>query len=129
MFVARLRIESRAGQRWLSGLFGVLGVVVAGWGLSLAVTATSQAADGEGWDPGFIRGLGVFLAWDLSGIGLGIFFRGHNQTIGIELAPELPLEEPIFLVFLCYLVMNLFQLFRRLLAARLPHTEKVEERS
>ncbi|MFB0837347.1 lycopene cyclase domain-containing protein [Arthrobacter sp. E44] len=74
-------------------------------------------------------GLVFFLAWDLSGIGLGIFFRGHNETIGIELAPELPLEEPIFLVFLCYLVMNLFQLFRRFLAARLAHGEKVEERS
>ena len=74
-------------------------------------------------------GLVFFLAWDLAGIGLGIFFRGHNETIGIELAPELPLEEPVFLVFLCYLVMNLFQLFRRFLGARLPQADRVEERS
>ena len=74
-------------------------------------------------------GLVFFLAWDLAGIGLGIFFRGHNETIGIELAPELPLEEPVFLVFLCYLVMNLFQLFRRFLGSRSVHGERVGERS
>jgi lycopene cyclase domain-containing protein len=73
-------------------------------------------------------GLVFFLAWDIAGIGLGIFFRGHNETIGIELAPELPLEEPVFLVFLCYLVMNLFQLCRRFVEARPLPGEKVEER-
>jgi len=74
-------------------------------------------------------GLVFFLAWDLAGIGLGIFFRGHNKTIGIELAPELPLEEPIFLLFLCYLVMNLFQLLRRLIQSRSLRSQRVEERS
>ncbi|HKS01855.1 MAG TPA: lycopene cyclase domain-containing protein [Arthrobacter sp.] len=74
-------------------------------------------------------GLVFFLSWDLAGIGLGIFFRGHNETMGIELAPELPLEEPIFLLFLCYLVMNLFQLSRRFLAARQLKSGRVEERS
>ena len=57
------------------------------------------------------------------------FVLATNQTIGIELAPELPLEEPIFLVFLCYLVMNLFQLFRRFIQSRSLHSQKVEERS
>jgi lycopene cyclase domain-containing protein len=71
-------------------------------------------------------GLAFFLAWDLAGIGLGIFFRGHNKTIGIELGPELPLEEPVFLLFLCYLVMNLFQLFRRFLETRSLHPGKVD---
>jgi lycopene cyclase domain-containing protein len=74
-------------------------------------------------------GLVFFLGWDLAGIGLGIFFRGHNETLGIELAPELPLEEPVFLLFLCYLVMNLFQLNRRLLEARQLRSGRVEERS
>lgn len=74
-------------------------------------------------------GLVFFLAWDLAGIGLGIFFRGDNKTIGIDLAPELPLEEPVFLLFLCYLVMNLFQLFRRFLEARSSMGGKVEEHS
>jgi lycopene cyclase domain-containing protein len=74
-------------------------------------------------------GLVFFLAWDLAGIGLGIFFRGHNKTIGIDLAPELPLEEPVFLLFLCYLVMNLFQLFRRFLGSRSLIGGQVKERS
>lgn len=56
-------------------------------------------------------GLGVlfFLAWDVAGIGLGIFFRGStNLMTGVLLAPELPLEEPFFLALLCYLTLNLF---------------------
>jgi lycopene cyclase domain-containing protein len=46
----------------------------------------------------------VLLAWDLAGIGFGVFFRGDSAwATGVLLAPELPLEEPVFLVFLCYL--------------------------
>lgn len=46
----------------------------------------------------------VLLAWDLAGIGFGVFFRGESPwATGVLLAPELPLEEPVFLVFLCYL--------------------------
>lgn len=53
-------------------------------------------------------GLAFFLIWDFFGIGLGIFFRGETAIMtGILLAPELPLEEPFFLVFLCYLTMVL----------------------
>lgn len=57
-------------------------------------------------------GLGVlfFLLWDLFGIGLGIFYRGETGLMtGLQLAPELPIEEFFFLTFLCYLTMNLFQ--------------------
>ena len=53
-------------------------------------------------------GLMFFLAWDVCGIGLGIFFRGESAIMtGVLLAPELPLEEPFFLGFLCYLIMVL----------------------
>jgi lycopene cyclase domain-containing protein len=46
----------------------------------------------------------VLLAWDLAGIGFGVFFRGDSPwATGVLLAPDLPLEEPVFLVFLCYL--------------------------
>jgi lycopene cyclase domain-containing protein len=56
-----------------------------------------------------VVGLAFFLAWDLSGIGLGIFFRGETAFMtGVQLAPELPLEEPFFLLLLCYLAMNLY---------------------
>lgn len=53
-------------------------------------------------------GVAFFLGWDLSGIGLGIFFRGETSFMtGLLVAPELPIEEPFFLALLCYLTMNL----------------------
>jgi lycopene cyclase domain-containing protein len=67
----------------------------------------------------FVLGLVFFLAWDLSGIGLGIFFRGETAfTTGVQLAPELPLEEPFFLALLCYLAMNLYAAAGRLVSRR-----------
>jgi lycopene cyclase domain-containing protein len=54
-------------------------------------------------------GLVFFLVWDLQGIRLGIFFRGETAYMtGWQWAPELPLEEPFFLLLLCYLTMNLY---------------------
>jgi lycopene cyclase domain-containing protein len=54
-------------------------------------------------------GLVFFLSWDLAGISLGIFFRGTPELLtGIQLAPELPLEELFFLALLGYLTMNLY---------------------
>lgn len=47
-----------------------------------------------------------FLAWDAAGIALGIFVKGPSPALlGVDLAPELPLEEPFFLAFLCYLAL------------------------
>ncbi len=60
-------------------------------------------------------GLVFFLAWDLLGIGLGIFARGRSAFMtGWEFAPQLPIEEPLFLAFLCYLAMVVFTSGRRL---------------
>lgn len=62
-------------------------------------------------------GVAFFLVWDLAGIGLGIFFRGQTQYLtGWLLAPELPVEEVGFLTLLCYLTMNLYVAFTRVLA-------------
>lgn len=45
-----------------------------------------------------------FLAWDVVGIATGVFVKGGSPLlIGIDVAPQLPLEEPVFLAFLCYL--------------------------
>ena len=67
-------------------------------------------------------GIAFFLVWDLAGIGLGIFFRGETEFMtGMQLAPELPLEELFFLTLLCYLTMNVYgaiPLIRRTVAAR-----------
>ena len=54
-------------------------------------------------------GLGFFLVWGLQGIRLGIFFRGETSFMtGWQWAPQLPLEEPFFLLLLCYLAMNMY---------------------
>lgn len=63
-------------------------------------------------------GLAYFLVWDLQGIRLGIFFRGETTFMtGWQWAPELPLEEPFFLILLCYLAMNAYGLLTRRRAA------------
>jgi lycopene cyclase domain-containing protein len=54
-------------------------------------------------------GLVFFLAWDLAGVGGGIFFRGETPFMtGLQIAPEVPLEEVFFLALLCYLTMNVY---------------------
>lgn len=64
-------------------------------------------------------GLAAFLVWDGAGILTGIFHRGDSPyMIGIDLAPELPLEEVVFLTFLCWLTMNLYTGCSRILRAR-----------
>ena len=64
-------------------------------------------------------GIAFFLLWDLAGIGLGVFFRGNEQLlIGVQLAPDLPLEELFFLALLCYTTMNLFAVLTRAVERR-----------
>ncbi len=66
-----------------------------------------------------VVGVTFFLAWDVAGITLGIFFRGNPDLLtGVLLAPELPLEELFFLTLLCYTTMNAYALFRGLSSAR-----------
>ncbi len=55
-----------------------------------------------------LAGILFFVAWDLVGIGAGVFFRGETVFMtGLQVAPELPFEELFFLALLCYLTMNL----------------------
>ena len=64
-----------------------------------------------------IIGVAFFTAWDLLGIAFGVFARGDSGvSTGIVLAPEFPLEELVFLTFLCYLTMVLVLGFQLLLA-------------
>ena len=54
-------------------------------------------------------GVAFFLVWDLVGVGLGVFFRGETSFMtGLQLAPEVPVEEVFFLALLCYLTMNVY---------------------
>ena len=55
-----------------------------------------------------------FLLWDLAGIALGIFFRGPGPyQSGLVIAPELPVEEVLFLTLLSYLSVLLYRAFAR----------------
>lgn len=64
-------------------------------------------------------GVVFLLVWDVAGVGAGVFFRGTSGLlVGIQLAPEVPLEEPFFLALLCYVTMNLYGALARRGAAR-----------
>lgn len=61
----------------------------------------------------------AFLLWDAFGIMTGSFFRGGSEYMtGVILAPEMPIEEPIFLFFLTYLTINLTSGARMILDSR-----------
>ena len=69
-----------------------------------------------------VVGLVFFVTWDLLGIGLGIFFRGETAFMtGLQIAPELPVEELFFLALLVYVTMNLYAFFGRVLSLGLSN--------
>ena len=54
-------------------------------------------------------GLAYFLAWDVWGIVAGVFLHRESPYMtGLLVAPQLPVEEVFFLLFLSYLTMVLF---------------------
>jgi len=64
-------------------------------------------------------GVAFFLVWDLAGIAGGIFLRGDAAiATGLVLAPELPIEEPVFLLFLVVCTMVIYTGSARILARR-----------
>ena len=66
-----------------------------------------------------VIGVAFFVAWDLLGIGFGVFARGDGLvSTGILLAPEFPLEELVFLAFLVEVTMVLVFGFEQLLRRR-----------
>jgi lycopene cyclase domain-containing protein len=68
-------------------------------------------------------GVACFLVWDLLALGLGVYRRGESPAMsGVELAPDLPLEELFFLVFLSYLTMVLHALLAMLAGRRAPRS-------
>jgi lycopene cyclase domain-containing protein len=51
-------------------------------------------------------GTAFFLVWDMVGIAAGVFVKGDSVLLlGVDLGPHLPVEEPFFLAFLCYLAL------------------------
>ena len=66
-----------------------------------------------------VVGTALFLVWDVAGIAAGVFLRGDSAfSSGVVLAPEMPLEEPVFLVFLVLCTMVVFTGASRILRVR-----------
>ena len=64
-------------------------------------------------------GVALLLAVDLVAISLGVFRVGDSPLLsGVMLAPHLPLEEPLFLLFLCLLTMVAHELVQRIRSRR-----------
>jgi lycopene cyclase domain-containing protein len=62
----------------------------------------------------FAAGFAMFLVWDLVALELELYERGRSELMtGVEVAPELPLEELLFVAFLPYLTMVLHGLALR----------------
>ncbi|TDN92520.1 lycopene cyclase domain-containing protein [Microbacterium sp. BK668] len=100
------------GLYLLAILLSLAGIVIIDlrWRLALPVAAGRTLA---------AVGIGTvfFLAWDAVGIANGIFLKGDSPLyVGFDFAPELPLEEPVFLIFLCYLALVTWAGAMRLLA-------------
>lgn len=52
----------------------------------------------------------VFVAWDLTAIGLGIFIHGNSPySLPLTLVPHFPVEEIFFLFLLCYCTLALYR--------------------
>ncbi|MEN1975061.1 lycopene cyclase domain-containing protein [Cellulomonas olei] len=64
-------------------------------------------------------GVAGFLLWDVAGLLLGIFSRGESPHMtGLLLAPDLPVEEAVFLTLLCYVALLGWRWFDRQSALR-----------
>lgn len=72
-----------------------------------------------------VIGVVFFLLWDVVGIVNRVFAKGDSALFtGIDIAPELPLEELFFLAFLSYLTLVLWAIAFRLLARRAQRAER-----
>jgi lycopene cyclase domain-containing protein len=95
-------------------ILSAAGVATLDWRFRLAAfTAPGRTAAAVG------IGTAFFLVWDAVGIVTGVFVKGDSPIfVGVLLAPELPLEEPLFLAFLCYLGLVVWSAAIRMLSRR-----------
>ncbi|MDQ5982605.1 MAG: hypothetical protein QG549_602 [Patescibacteria group bacterium] len=53
--------------------------------------------------------VGIFIVWDILGIGLKIFFHGNSSySLPFTILPEFPIEELFFLTLLCYTTLIIY---------------------
>lgn len=102
------------GLYLLAIILSAAGVALLDWRHRLALWATPARTAAA-----TAIGTVFFLAWDAVGIATGVFVKGDSESfVGTMLAPQLPLEEPFFLLFLSYLAVVLWAAAIRVLARR-----------
>lgn len=92
-------------------LLSAAGVAALDWRFRLAAFRAP-------WRTLAVVGIGTafFVIWDLAGITAGVFIMGDSPAyLGLLLAPHLPIEELLFLAFLCYLTLVVWAGVERLL--------------
>lgn len=90
-------------------LFGLAGVTASDYRWKLALFSNTRQTIAT-----LITSVLVFLVWDIAGIGLHIFFEGNTKLLlGVDLAPQLPIEEPLFLLLLSYSILLCYQGWQR----------------
>lgn len=95
---------------YLAGLMvSIIGLGVADWRFKLAVFV-----DANRTVRAVLAGWVVLLVWDAIGIAADIFHVGASSyATGWLIAPDMPIEEPVFLFLLCYLSLLTFIIVRR----------------
>lgn len=103
-------------------MFGYLIALLVSFGCMLAVDRRWRLVF---WaDPrrgAVVVGVGAltFLLWDVVAIIQGFYYRGSSPFMtGWEVAPELPVEELVFIVFFCHLTLLCYRGATRLLDQR-----------
>jgi lycopene cyclase domain-containing protein len=55
-----------------------------------------------------------FLAWDITGVANGAFFKGDSELlVGWDVATEIPIEEVVFLALLTHVALIAFRWLER----------------
>lgn len=106
---------------YLAGLLvGIAGTLVIDARLRLFFWADARRAAVV-----LVLGVAGFLLWDTAGVRLGIFFEGNrNLLLGVDIAPEVPVEEVFLLVLLCTMTMNAWGMVCRVLTRRTIRTSR-----
>ena len=69
-------------------------------------------------------GVVLFLVWDVIAVHLGFYRRGGASVMtGVQVAPDIPLEEVFFVLFLCYVTLVLHRLLARFVFREAPVEE------
>ena len=89
------------GAYLIALLFSIGGLLTLDLRYSLAIRRSPIRTLGT-----LLVAVALFLGWDLIGIGSGVFYEGPSGLlVGIDLLPNLPLEEVFFLLLMTYSVL------------------------